>query len=283
MEARGRRLLGHNEGGCNPKALHKDILFTFFGGIQALDQLKRTEEYRGMEWVAHSGTALAIERNEQIIPWDTDTDIFVVFNHNLNEYQLRQFPKDLETVIINMFQTQNSSVFWKDVEDDTTKGKLGVKLDRKSAAWMDIWILWWDDTHSKLKSSDSWLGEFSEWHDKDFFLPPKRVKWNDYHGISVQLPKKSREAVVMRYGENWRTPDMDMECDQPNGTTINQWMKEIKWKPGMVLSHQFIHEVVDETPQIWYIGMMLVLCCFLRFVFKMFRQFCFRSRRIHDD
>lgn len=85
-------------------------MYALFGSTQALDKMVKEQKYK-LQHALCRGTALAFERKQQIMPWDSDADIFLIFEKNLSFEELEKFKQDLKQTVDEMYNI-SSELGW---------------------------------------------------------------------------------------------------------------------------------------------------------------------------
>merc|ERR1712098_361510 len=93
---------------------------------------------------------------------------------------------------------------------------------------MDMFILYHDDSGTKLRNDHFMSGYFAQWRDRDLVLPVQEGNvWEAYPQITVNLLHRPFEYLQLEFSEHWKTPDQNLKCPPVDDATVSQWMNEL--------------------------------------------------------
>eukprot|EP00484_Ammonia_sp_Unknown_P022354 CAMPEP_0197044732 /NCGR_PEP_ID=MMETSP1384-20130603/20723_1 /TAXON_ID=29189 /ORGANISM="Ammonia sp." /LENGTH=289 /DNA_ID=CAMNT_0042476241 /DNA_START=31 /DNA_END=897 /DNA_ORIENTATION=- len=226
-----RRRLGAGE--CKSDNYMKGVVFSLFGTIHALNHMKQQNLYQ-LDWVLASGTLLALRRNSPIFPWDSDADLLLIFQDDLNQTQLVDFlsvlSKQIEVVLGNRSRAFSAWTFPK-ADEKIVHHSFFVRALNDSEGWTDVFILFHDESKQRLKAYQPHLRTLTRWQNKSLIFPIRHnVRWQHYDDMKVNVVHHTETYLEMAYGANWRVPNVGrsrMSCRNVNASIVREWMHEI--------------------------------------------------------
>lgn len=148
------------------------------------------------------GTLLGIIRDGDLIPWDTDGDIIVLYPNKYHVLNIlsQELSKD---IILSVGCCQSRCIetdknnfidlfFYETLHDPLSLESLGkVRPTSYLHRWSDLCL--------------SWLSNFfamSTFNYVDIY-PLKKLTWQD---IDIYVPNNTDNVLYTQYGPNWKTP-----------------------------------------------------------------------------
>jgi len=193
--------------------------------------IKKLTKNKIFYWV-DQGTLLGLVRENNILPWDTDIDISVWANDfkkvllleeefTLDGYYF-EYQADYDAIFLS-----KGADFYIEIAKQATDGDFVFRynsLPQKSklALFFKFFLkLFPEKIHfpirdflRKRSSNDLLLSKTPLHFFQDFSVA-------DFNNIkSVNIPSKSREYLLFKYGQNWETPNQKWAYEESDGSVI---------------------------------------------------------------
>ena len=99
------------ESKCRPLSRQESISASLFSTIAALIIMDRNQNHFGykFDFSISDGTLIAQQRDVLIFPWDSDSDMYILFDENHNATMLEKFRQDLVNVLTYISKLKNAS------------------------------------------------------------------------------------------------------------------------------------------------------------------------------
>ena len=193
---------------CKSEQYIKATTYSLFGTIAAFKKMKSEDPDLHFEYVLSAGTALAFERNTPIFPWDSDSDIYLIFEDNLNDDQLAAFYNRLE---LELKQILGAELWMKWRTDErwdwflTPFHFFQVKAGYREGGWLDVFICFHDSSKTKLRTGFFGGGPLWHWQDESLVFPiQKNQEWAVY-GVEVDIAANTRMLEMSHDTNKYRS------------------------------------------------------------------------------
>ena len=196
----------------------------------ALEDLQVSYQYE-FDFMLNSGNLLSLARNQKILPWDSDTDFFVIFKNEtisskntpniINDFRLQLKQK------MDYFLKTETISYWNKYCTEL----IHIDIFPKQG-YADIFILHKNSFTNRIGGCDCQWTPFQRWYDASILLPVKRVNFTAYN-ITVNVPNDIKRYLEIEYGNDWMIPDpkgYNQHCEQIDNVTVNLWIQDIQMR-----------------------------------------------------
>lgn len=180
-------------------------------GYQMIGTVQALLEREGVTCFADFGTLLGLVREGQLLAHDTDIDIGVIVNDEVDLVRVR--------TAMERFGFRLWREYYRDGEMVESSFRLmGIKVnlnyyhvnEHAARTW-----LFYRDPDKEYAPRDRDVVELS-------YSPIREMETIQVHGTEIQIPVNAEQLLVEKYGPNWRVPDKDwVYWRSPSATTID--------------------------------------------------------------
>ena len=253
-------------GKCKSESYTKGTTYSLFGTIAVFNKMKHDDPNLHFEYVLAGGTAIAFHRNTKIFAWDSDSDIYLIFEDNPTDKQLSAFYDKVHHEMDAMFG-DISRLGWARSDESRPKfHSFWVQTLLESEGYLDVFILSRDETKTKLRNRHWYIESLWDWTDQSIILPPQKNKIWGVYDFEVDIAANNK-LLEMNYG-NFMIPNVakwQLDCPNVEDVTVKQWMDDIKakYRNAIALSNHQSSSLIEISNEPQDPCMYTLLSCLL--------------------
>ena len=238
-------------GKCKSEEYTKGTTYSLFGTIAAFNKMKHDDPDLRFEYVLAGGSAIAFHRNTKIFAWDSDSDIYLIFEENLADEQLVAFYDNLQHEI-DAIIGDRTRMAWHPVWDanSTAFHSFWVQAIEEGEGYLDVFILSHDVTKTKLRNRHGSAESLWDWQPNSIISPVQNnQKWAVYNNFEVDIAANTK-LLEMNYGVDWMIPDVQQwqsECPNVDDQTVALWIDDIQSRYNTAIDEpRFLLEIPED-------------------------------------